>query len=574
MRIVYCFLVALTVLSLLAPSQAILAQCDPDWARDLFATEGLGGTTYAYANSLCVFRDQMYVGGTFLAAGNLSVNYIARWNGSSWQGVGSGVNGYVQAMCEYDGELYVGGHFTSAGGIEANFIAKWDGQNWSPVGVGTDGPVLALCVYNGELYAGGAFTAAGGIPALHIAKWNGSSWNAVGSGLDGGAFPYVFALCVYNGELYAGGGFQRAGNVNVPYVARWNGEEWRALTSGVNNFVQSLCVFDGKLCAGGDFTLAGGMPAARIACWDGSSWQSLGSGMNQSVRALLEFDGKLYAAGAFTTAGGVQASRIAVWDGSSWQSLGNGIGGEYPVVYALCDYTDGIGPGKALYVGGYFSSAGGYDSLCIARWGCESAVMTIPEAKLSFDNRLVTLTGVVSTMADQPVFYVSEVTEGIQVSGIRVEMEDNNLTAGQRVNLIGRLATNSNGERYIRAWSAQAIEPATARPFYLVAKNLGGGPFGFAGGAGQEGVTGGVGLNNIGLLVKVFGRFTYVDSNTFLLDDGSAQVKCAVTPDITIDPSWQYVVVTGIVSCIRDQQGIHPQLIVSSVEDISALDQR
>jgi uncharacterized protein YdeI (BOF family) len=248
--------------------------------------------------------------------------------------------------------------------------------------------------------------------------------------------------------------------------------------------------------------------------------------------------------------------------------LGEGIGGDYPVVYSLCDYDDGLGAGKALYAGGYFSSAGGYESFCIARWGCETAVTSIPQAKQSFDNRLVNLTGVVSTLATGQVFYVSEVIGEAQVSGIRVELSDNNIDPGHLVSVTGRVKTNTIGERYIRAWSAQSGEPAIAKPVYMTAKNLGGGPFGFAGAAGQTGVVDGVGLNNIGLLVRVCGRFTQIDDQTFLLDDGGAQVRCIATPGVIVGPTWHYVAVTGVCSCVRDGQAVYPQLIVNAAQGV------
>jgi hypothetical protein len=568
------YVICLVIVSFALAGQVVIAQCDPHWAQGLFSTQGLGGTTYAYVNSLCTYNGELYVGGTFVAAGDINVSYIARWNGSYWQPVGSGVGGYVSAMCVYNGELYVGGHFTSAGGVEANFIARWNGSEWRSVGNGTNGPVLALCVYNGELYAGGVFTVAGDQPALHIARWNGSSWSAVGSGLDGGAFPYVFALCAYNGELYAGGGFQNAGSIPVGYIAKWDGNSWQSVAGGANNFVHALCVFDGKLYAGGDFTFVGGISATRIARWDGTTWQSLGSGMNQSVRVLREYGGELYAGGAFTNAGGIPAGRIAKWNGNTWQALGAGIGGEYPVVYALCDYSDGLGAGKALYVAGYFSSAGGYDSLCIARWGCETPVTTIPQAKLSLDSRLVNLAGVTATASFGSVFYVSEVLHQKQVSGIRVLLPDHNVPPGHHAYITGRVRTNSNGERYIEAWSAEVGDSSVAKPVYLAAKNLGGGSFGFAAQGGQEGVVNGVGLNNIGLLVRLCGEFTYINGETFLINDGSTSLKCVTAPGTDVDPMWQYVVATGVVSCERNAQAIYPVLIVTSVEDISSLRQQ
>ena len=39
------------------------------------------------------------------------------------------------------GNLYAGGFFTTAGEVSANYIAKWDGAAWSPLGIGMNDDV-------------------------------------------------------------------------------------------------------------------------------------------------------------------------------------------------------------------------------------------------------------------------------------------------------------------------------------------------------------------------------------------------------------------------------------------------
>jgi len=91
------------------------------------------------------------------------------------------------------------------------------------------------------------------------------------------------------------------------------------------------------------------------------------------------------------------------------------------------------------------------------------------------------------------------------------------------------------------------------------------------GGAGQRGVTGGFGLNNIGLLVRIWGRFIYVDASSFLVDDGGGTpVKCVVPEGVTLDPAWQYVGVTGISSCYKSGDDLMPLLRVRDASDIGA----
>src|SRR5687767_11151965 len=97
----------------------------------------------------------LVVGGTFTIAGNVPANYIATWNGKTWQSLGGGTNSTVLALVVYNGEVIAGGNFTSAGGVPANGIARWNGSLWQPLasGMGFPGEVNALAVHQGYLVA-------------------------------------------------------------------------------------------------------------------------------------------------------------------------------------------------------------------------------------------------------------------------------------------------------------------------------------------------------------------------------------------------------------------------------------
>ncbi|MCP4895549.1 MAG: hypothetical protein GY906_01130, partial [bacterium] len=267
---------------------------------------------------------------------------IAKWDGASWSPLtgpsGTGASSSVSSLAVFDdgnGEaLYVGGSFITAGGLTVNRIAKWDGASWSPLtgpsGTGASSSVSSLAVFddgNGEaLYAGGSFTTAGGVTVNGVGKWDGASWSALTGPAGTGVSTSVSSLAVFddgNGEaLYAGGGFTTAGGVTVNNIAKWDGASWSALTgptgTGVSNLVLALTVHDDgdgeALYVGGDFTSAGYMWVGNIAKWDGVSWSALSSGLNNRVYALAAFDDgsgeALYAGGSFTEAG---ASHIAKW---------------------------------------------------------------------------------------------------------------------------------------------------------------------------------------------------------------------------------------------------------------------
>jgi hypothetical protein len=79
-------------------------------------------------NALAVLSSDLYAGGDFITAGGVSANYIAKWNGSSWNALGSGIGGayhpYVTALALMGSNLYAGGDFSIAGGKVSPFVAQ------------------------------------------------------------------------------------------------------------------------------------------------------------------------------------------------------------------------------------------------------------------------------------------------------------------------------------------------------------------------------------------------------------------------------------------------------------------
>ena len=114
----------------------------------------------------------------------------------NWISMGGipGANEAVKAaVVDGSGNLYIAGSFTIVGDVFVNRIAKWNGSSWSALGAGMNEHVRALAVSGSDVYAGGGFTMAGGSAANYIAKWNGSSWSAMGSGMNNFG---VYALAV------------------------------------------------------------------------------------------------------------------------------------------------------------------------------------------------------------------------------------------------------------------------------------------------------------------------------------------------------------------------------------------
>jgi|GEM_PF-518506 len=159
-------------------------------------------------------------------------------------------------------------------------------------------------------------------------------------------------------------------------------------------------------------------------------------------------------------------------------------------------------------------------------------------------------------------------------SGIRV-LGSHALTVGKRANVTGVMQTlAATGERCIAMATVTEAGSGTVDPLVLNGRAIGGGPWNYNSvtGAGQRGIPGSSGLNNIGLLVRFAGRFRYIDASTFGVSDGSGrEIRCYTTPGMTINSGWTKVRVTGISSCKSISGEVQSVLLLRTQSDIKVL---
>ena len=189
-----------------------------------------------------------------------------------------------------------------------------------------------------------------------------------------------------------------------------------------------------------------------------------------------------------------------------------------------------------------------------ALFGLLQGMPNITSVKSLPDGEQVLLSGkVVTAGSDQlpGAFYIEETDRS---SGIRVATSKT-ISEGNAVDVAGTLGT-ADGERQITAMSVTVVsESATVPdPLGMPVRSLGGG----SEGEHTPGVWLGAGLNNVGLLVKVFGNVVSSGSGYFWLDDGSTAGDPEQTPlrakvicpsGVTPPNQGSFVVVTGISSC-------------------------
>jgi hypothetical protein len=311
---------------------------------------GASGSTAIY--DIAFVGDTLYAAGSFTNINGTDINGLAKWDGTNWSSVGFKGVGYSLAV--EGNNLYVGGSFkTNLAGLALTNVARWDGANWSALGNGVGSTNLSLvycvAVTNGLLYAGGFFTNAGTVFATNVASWNGTSWSALSTGLT----MIPVGLAIKGTDLYAGGSG----------VSRWDGSAWSTVGSSFNSGVQNLCVLGNLVCAAGAFTTVG-VSASHFAVWNGSTWTAAGTGVSAQANKMFSTGTNLYVAGSFALAGGIEVNGVAAWDGTTWSSIGterrsNGLSSQVNAVAS---------DGTNLYAGGLFSSAGGVPASYVARF--------------------------------------------------------------------------------------------------------------------------------------------------------------------------------------------------------------
>ena len=324
--------------------------------------------------------DSIYAGGVFTSAGgNASAAMIARWDGSAWHSLGAppistaaGASVRAIAVDRTTGRIYVGGNFINAGGNpNADFLAVWDGASWQSLCAPITANVSALQIIGRKLYIGGDSADGAG---------NAAADKLVACDLDSGApsstvdasddiNSAIYALTADSaGRLYAAGSFINMDQIpDADHVAMYDGT-WHAMGAGaVDGITRSIASDGTNVYIGSDsVNIAGIAQADHVAKWNGSAWSALGANAATTdgwlpasafINGVVTSGSNVFVTGSFQNADGhPTADEVAGFNGFSWAPLGSDGAGNGPLP----------GPGNAItlfggqvVVGGNFVTAGG-----------------------------------------------------------------------------------------------------------------------------------------------------------------------------------------------------------------------
>jgi hypothetical protein len=350
------------------------------------------GALNSHVYAAAIYGTDLYVGGNFYQGipNSTSLDFLAKWNGSSWSSVGSNgtggpaISARVFALYVWNGNLLIGGDFLNAGGDpQADELAVWNNStfldiaNISNASTVNDpfnfGEIHAIAAYGSTLYFGGYWfnsPALGGgnpNPGDNVLSYDGT-WHNMGitNTGDGPLQCQVDALVATATYVYAGGCFHNVyGDATIENVARFNiaNFAWEAMDNAgpgihsINGAVHALALSGTDLYVGGEFVNADDIPNADyLAKWNTgtSAWSDVGGTLpNGYVRSIAVSGSNLYVGGDFTDSVG-PIDYVAKWNGSTWSALGsNGSNNG-----ALNARVNGLAlTSTVLYAGGEFTNA-------------------------------------------------------------------------------------------------------------------------------------------------------------------------------------------------------------------------
>ena len=185
-------------------------------------------------------------------------------------------------------------------------------------------------------------------------------------------------------------------------------------------------------------------------------------------------------------------------------------------------------------------------------------VGAVSAAKLLQDGTFASISGKIATTSETDFSGFFYIEEADRSSGIRVAVPAGpiaGLARGSTVNVIGTMGTTSAGERQLTGPIVIIVGSATPLlPLGMNNVTLGGGKLGVPP-LGQYGVTGGFGVNNVGLLVQTWGRVVETGVGYVVIYDGSVDGSGTAIPvrvsttGLAVPPGMdEYVTVIGISS--------------------------
>jgi len=179
----------------------------------------------------------LIAGGTFTPGGDVAGTNVAAWNGASWTALGEGLDDTVLGLTNWDSggpfpRLVAAGSFLKSGDLKVNGIAQWTGSTWEAfIPPFTTPPlVTSLAQFGNRMVAGGEFRAdASDVTsfsgAANLVAWDGIDVTSFGAPSDARIQALksftAGSIGLLSNNLVVGGDFVSIGGISANHVAQF-----------------------------------------------------------------------------------------------------------------------------------------------------------------------------------------------------------------------------------------------------------------------------------------------------------------------------------------------------------------
>lgn len=161
------------------------------------------------------FKNKLIAIGDFYNS-TFTISRVAIYDGTNWASLGNGIKGslsFIHDMIVFRDTLYIAGTWPQSSGNPSNYIMKWDGSQLRDAGFGSQysvsNTINQLLVYRDRLYAFGGFTHAANQKAYGVAYYQDGKWTVPQDSIGNYGIRYAV---VYNDAIYVAGAFKGINN--------------------------------------------------------------------------------------------------------------------------------------------------------------------------------------------------------------------------------------------------------------------------------------------------------------------------------------------------------------------------
>jgi hypothetical protein len=271
--------------------------------------------------SMEIFKNKLYVFGTFEKTGKYWCKNMGRWNGSDWDTIDFKPNWPILWSTVHNGELYVSGPDTIGGISCVNGIAKFDGTSWNRVDFRA-GPMAS---FKGDLYGVGPLN--GNTTQNYVLRYDGTTTTPL-MGVTGDQAKWIYGLSVIDSMLFVYGRFSSIAGINCKGLGAYDGKRWYGFGEGLSDsgwqIIENVQKVGNYIYASGNFDkierIGNSVPPAtmfttNLARYDGEKWCLISPPFDNDVEGLVEYHNEMFAYGAFRVVGQDSVTGFIKWNG-------------------------------------------------------------------------------------------------------------------------------------------------------------------------------------------------------------------------------------------------------------------